>query len=156
MFRTNSIDRLFREMLQEFADMDSLFESVDRENLTTRQPRMQGTYYYYREVIVGPDGKPQVREYSNIPGYPVLPPSEESPAETFIDRERGTVKVVLEIPGVDPKDLNIQGSGRAITVTGKKKGTLASKEVPLDVDVDFSTIKKSYKNGVLEISLKLK
>jgi HSP20 family protein len=143
-------------MLREFENMNSLIASVETRNPAAGEPRAYGTYYYYREVIVGPDGKPQVREYSNIPHQPTLPDSEESSAETIVDKERRSVKVVLEIPGVDPKDLNVQGSSRTITVTGRKNGTFISKEIPLDVDVDFSTIEKSYKNGVLEISLKLK
>jgi HSP20 family protein len=80
------------------------------------------------------------------------------------------VAVRAEIPGVDPKDLNISVSGSRLVISGEKKETKESKEkdfhrresyygsftreVQLPSGIDANNIDATYADGVLTVRLK--
>ncbi|RLG40389.1 MAG: Hsp20/alpha crystallin family protein, partial [Thermoproteota archaeon] len=61
------------------------------------------------------------------------------------------IVVIAEMPGVEEKDINISVDGRRLRI----KGGQYSKTIDLPAKVDTS-VRKSYKNGILEIRLKKK
>lgn len=79
------------------------------------------------------------------------------------------VIVKAEIPGVDPKELNISVKDDTLTIKGEKKGEKEEKgknyhfierrygsftrSVLLPVAVKYEEAKAEYKNGILEITL---
>jgi len=81
-----------------------------------------------------------------------------------------TVIVRAEIPGVDPKDLDITVTGDRLTIAGEKKETVEKKDrdvfhcesrygsfsrtVPLPATVDQQAVNAEYTHGVLTVTLK--
>ncbi|RME39903.1 MAG: Hsp20/alpha crystallin family protein [Planctomycetota bacterium] len=79
------------------------------------------------------------------------------------------VTVTLELPGVDPKDLDIRVSQGVLTVQGEKKREKEEKDrnyhwvereygsfhrtVPLPNSVDPEKVEATYENGVLTVTL---
>ena len=79
------------------------------------------------------------------------------------------VTVTAELPGVDPKDIDIDVSGNALTIRGEKKEEREDKKknyhyversygsfhrsVQLPSSVDPSNVDATYKNGVLTVTL---
>lgn len=80
------------------------------------------------------------------------------------------VTIRAELPGVDPKDLDISVTGELLTLSGQKKQTTERKDknvyhsecrygsfrrsIPLPAEVKADDVTAEYKNGVLSIRLK--
>jgi len=80
------------------------------------------------------------------------------------------ITVHAEIPGVDPKELDITVTGDRMTISGEKKETIEKSEknyhhkeiragrfsrtIPLPASVDTQNVSAEHKNGVLTVRLK--
>jgi HSP20 family protein len=123
--------------------------------------REMGPIVYGYSVKIGPDGKPVVRKFGNIDAFPNLlgggmAVKEEREPLIDIIKGEGELRVVAEVPGVNKEDLRVSANENSITiesVTGQQK---YHKRVDLPDTVDPKTAKSTYKNGILEVSLKLK
>jgi HSP20 family protein len=87
-----------------------------------------------------------------------------------VTESAGEITVQAELPGVDPKDLDITVNADRITISGEKKETIEKKEnsfhhkeirsgkftrtLPLPAGVDTENITAEHKNGVLTVKLK--
>lgn len=83
--------------------------------------------------------------------------------------EAGNLIVKADLPGIDPKDVNVSLLGTQLTIEGERKREKAEagegymyRELPygkftrvltLPEGIDADKIKTAYKNGVLEISM---
>ncbi|MHB8108482.1 MAG: Hsp20/alpha crystallin family protein [Syntrophorhabdaceae bacterium] len=79
------------------------------------------------------------------------------------------IKVNVELPGMDDKDIDVSLTKDSLTIRGEKKDETQeestnyhrmervygyfSRVIPLPVDIDVNRAKASYKNGVLTINL---
>ena len=95
--------------------------------------------------------------------------SDFSPAvESFIDTDNKRFHCEVLLPGVDPKNVNIQVQGNTLTVSGDRTNTRETKEADflhreitygsftrsllLPEGVDRDKISAEYRNGMLEIT----
>lgn len=90
------------------------------------------------------------------------------PLESFL--RDGELVVRVDVPGVDPKDLDLSVEGDRLTVKGERKSTREEdkggrtyrevtygafeRTVALPWDVDPGTVRAGCKDGVLEITMK--
>jgi HSP20 family protein len=107
-------------------------------------------------MTLGPDGKPQVREFGNIkPGTRLGKPSIDfrEGREPLIDiiTSETEVKVIVELPGVEKKDINLHSTENMLTVSVDVPERKYYKEIELLIRVNPKQAKASYKNGVLEV-----
>ena len=88
-----------------------------------------------------------------------------------LDVEETDENIIIkaEVPGIDPKDIDISISGDTLTIKGEKKAEkeekgknyhfiersygVFSRSVSLPTSVKFDQVKAEYKKGVLEITL---
>jgi HSP20 family protein len=86
-----------------------------------------------------------------------------------ITETKGDLVIKAELPGMDPKDIDISLTGDTLSIKGEKKQEKEEKEenyyriersygafsrmVKLPVSVQSDNIKASYQNGVLKITL---
>lgn len=92
-----------------------------------------------------------------------------SPAvESFIDRDGKKFHCQVMLPGVDPKNVNLQVQGNTLTISGERSATRETKEadylrreitygsfqrsILLPDGVDTDKLNAEYRNGILEIS----
>jgi HSP20 family protein len=92
-----------------------------------------------------------------------------SPAiESFIDKESKKFHCQVMLPGVDPKDVNLQVQGNTLTISGERSTTQETKEadylrreitygsfqrnILLPEGVDKDKLNAEYRNGILEIT----
>ena len=120
-----------------------------------------GPFVYGYSVTVGPDGKPQIRQFGNVKteakfGKPQINIKEEREPLVDIIPSNNEIRVIVELPGVDKKDIKIQGTERSLTILVDIPQHKYFKEVELPSKVDPKEAKSSYKNGVLEVTLKKK
>jgi HSP20 family protein len=114
-------------------------------------------------MTIGPDGKPQIREFGNVkPSLksetpfgakrPSLDVKEEREPLVDVISTDGEIKVVAEVPGVDKKDIKVYASEKALTIQVNTPERKYYKEVVLPAPVDQKTARSVYKNGVLEVT----
>ncbi len=67
--------------------------------------------------------------------------------------ERDLVMIVVDLPGADQNSISVKVKGGTILFEASGSGRRYFKEIPLPAPVREETIKTSYQNGVLQISI---
>jgi len=161
-------DRIMREMEKEMAEfLREMEENLPKEmTREIRRPdgsmrREYGPFVYGYSIKIGPDGKPIIREFGNM--KPGLSPSEtpinlQGKREPLVDviENGSSIKVLAELPGVEKKDIKLYATAKGLTINVDNPQRPYYKELEFDSEIDRSTAKSSYKNGVLEVSFKKK
>lgn len=164
----DDIDEVFREMEE---TMQRRFEETSKtapRDLVRERTLPDGSkvfewgpFVYGYSLTIGPDGKPQIREFSNVKPERKLEKHRKSiqeRREPLIDvmQTDSEVKVVAELPGVEEEEIKLQGADNSITISVDTPERKYHKELELPTKVDTKNMKTSYKNGVLEITLQRK
>jgi len=162
-----------------FGDVDEVFREMeemmerDLKELTRRAPRdlvrervlpdgsrveEWGPFVYGYSITIGPDGRPEIREFGNVKpgarfGKPQIDIKEEREPLVDIMSMDGEIRVVAELPGVEKKDIKLQGTEKSLTISVDTPQRKYFKEVELPSRVDPAKAKSTYKNGVLEVTL---
>ncbi len=148
------MERMFEETIQ---NIDRMPKDLVREYETPEGGKIRevGPIVYGYSVTVGPDGKPQVREFGNVKPIagataPQLTAEREPLADVVTtDKE---VKVVVEMPGVRREDIKINAFDNSVEIsTAEGTPRKYRRIVELPADADANTAKSTYNNGILEI-----
>ena len=118
-----------------------------------------GPFVYGYSMTVGPDGRPQVREFGNIKprsgfGRPRIDVKDKREPLADIITADGEVQVVVELPGVSKDDIKLRGTKSTITVSVETPNRKYYKKLELPIQVDPKTAESKYINGVLEVTIK--
>lgn len=121
--------------------------------------REVGPIVYGYSVKIGQDGKPIVRKFGNVdssPGFIGGGISVKEQREPLVDIINGSedITVVAELPGVNKEDLRLNADNYSITLESTAGERLYRKKIDLPEEVEPNTGKSTYKNGILEVSLK--
>jgi HSP20 family protein len=170
-------DWFFGDINEMIKDMEEMMDKEFKE-FTTRIPkdlvrerklpngstaRELGPFVYGYSMTVGPDGKPKIREFGNV--KPSLRPEPFGLAKPYLNvkEEReplvdvlstdGEVKVIVELPGVEKKDIKLHGTENTLTISVDTPERKYHKEVETPVPINPQVAKTTYKNGVLEVSV---
>ncbi|MEJ2242659.1 MAG: Hsp20/alpha crystallin family protein [Candidatus Bathyarchaeota archaeon] len=108
-------------------------------------------------MIVGPDGKPKVTKFGNIPKENLLEkPQQETKQEreplTDIVETDDTVKVIVELHGVEKENIKLSGTEDKLTISVDIPERKYFKEIELPAKVKIGKATSHYKNGVLDIT----
>jgi HSP20 family protein len=162
------IDEMMKEMEKM---MQEAFKNVEQQipkNLIKERKmddgsvvRELGPIVYGYSVKIGPDGKPEVRKFGNINAFPNLlggglAVKEEREPLVDVIKGKEDLRVVAEVPGVNKQDLRVTADENSLTIESITGQPRYHKRVELPETVDPKTAKSSYKNGILEVSFKLK
>jgi len=109
---------------------------------------------YGYSVKIGPDGKPEIREFGNVKPSRLGPQVKEE-REPLVDifETNGEIHIVAELPGVDKKDIKLHGTEDTLTISVDVPQRKYYKEIDLPAKVKIKEAKTEYKNGVLEVKL---
>ena len=112
----------------------------------------RGVYGFSMRTLAG--SKPVIETFGNIKDSPQGPVVEEV-REPIVDvfDEEDHILVIVELPGVDEDDIKIETEGDILKLAATGKTGKYAKEVLLPATVTSETMKSTYKNGILEISL---
>jgi HSP20 family protein len=166
------MERMFQE---QFIDIDKtkIPKDLVKEYQTPEGAKVRevGPLVYGYSMTVGPDGKPKVREFGNArslfgsrgissasaatSGKPLTAGEIEPLSDiTTTDKE---VKVVVEMPGIDKKDIKISAYDSSVEISTANTAQRKYKStIELPPEVDTETVKSTYNNGILEIAFKKK
>jgi HSP20 family protein len=160
-----NIDKAFQEMEEMI--------SKEFENLSKRAPqtlireqtlpdgtkvKSWGPFIYGYSMTVGPDGKPKVREFGNFKARSRLGEQHidikenREPLSDVIPGD-GEIRVIVELPGVEKKDIKLSGTENKLTISVDTSDRKYFKEVKLPVKVETKNATSKYKNGVLDITI---
>lgn len=155
------IDKMFREMEKMMAEEFKTFTSrVPKDYVKERKlpdgttVREWGPFVYGYSMKIGPDGKPEIREFGNVKPSRLGPrvKEEREPLVDIIETD-GEVHVVAELPGVEKNDIKLHGTEDILTISVDNPQHKYYKEVTLPAKVSIKEAKTQYKNGVLEVTL---
>jgi HSP20 family protein len=103
---------------------------------------------------MGPEGKPSVQVFGN---NPIVGGGYRSPInEQVIDEKSGTLRILLEMPGVEKQDINVESTEESAVIKAENGERKYRAELHLKALVRPDSGKAEYKNGMLEISFSLK
>ena len=159
------IDDMEKEMASSFKDMENV---MPRDMVRVRRlpdgsvRREYGPFVYGYSVKIGPDGKPTIREFGNMKpgsggeeGFPLNLQNQREPLIDVIDEEDQII-VLAELPGVDKEEIHLFVDEHMLTIKVETPERKYHKELALPGEIDASSSKSTYRNGVLETVLKKK
>jgi len=158
-----------------FGDVDKIFREMEKmmeeefKNFTAKVPkdyvrerklpdgstvREWGPFVYGYSMKVGPDGKPEIREFGNIKKS-LRGPQVKEEREPLVDivETDSEIHVVVELPGVEKTDIKLHGTEDNLTISVDTPQYKYYKEVQLPAKVKVKEATSAYKNGVLEVTL---
>jgi HSP20 family protein len=147
-------------------ELDDVFGNLDLEMQTMREHMdrilermLSGELKEGRDPLVygfsmrpGPDGKPVIHEFGNAETAELAdeqPPSREPLTDIREDADK--VTVIIELPGVDKKDIKVTAEDRQLELEVDSSDKRYRKRLELPCDVLSDSAKANYKNGVLEV-----
>jgi len=136
-------------------------EELIRETILPSGAKVKqwGPFVYGYSMTVGPDGKPQIREFGNIKretrmGSPRLDLKEKREPLADVVTTDGEVQVIVELPGVAKEDIKLRVTEESMTVSVDTPRCKYYKKIELPFKVDPKTANSKYINGVLEVTIK--
>jgi len=170
-------DMFFTQMRKMFRDVpffnDDVWNLYESGEVPNGQPIVWGYQY-----TVGPDGVPHYSTYSNVAklqkqlnatfGHQLSAPSSDQvlpdrpiptdkdgyrTPQTDVVEDEGNLRVIVELPGVDKKNIEVSAKETFLTVTTNHDTYKYKVELPLKVTTIPKKIKASFKNGILELKL---
>jgi len=151
--------RIFDDFFRELDEIDRLFDRMFESMRSWRGIEgLEGQPLYWGfSVRVGPSGVPEIQTFGNVETSPTLRAGVREPyVETMVDEKNSELVVTAEIPGVTKEDIKINATESSVEIEAERDDRKYRKVVALDAEVDPSTAKARYNNGVLEIKFKLK
>jgi HSP20 family protein len=125
--------------------------------------REVGPMIYGYSMIVGPDGKPRIREFGNVKrsrfGFGSMgAPEVTDEIEPLVDvtTTDSEVKVVVEMPGISKDKIKINAYDNTVEVRSEDPQRKYHRTIEVPRETNIETATSSYNNGILEITFKKK
>jgi len=113
--------------------------------------RAKGVYGFSIKTMAG---KPVVESFGNIRETakgPIVEEVREPMIEVFDEEDH--ILVIAELPGVSENEIKIEVTGDILNLTASDKDRKYAKEILLPGKVNPDSVKTSYNNGILEVTL---
>ena len=164
------IDEMMKEMEEMMAKEFKEFQTRVPKDLVRERKLPDGTkvrewgpFVYGYSMTVGPDGKPQIREFGNVKpslkpeAFGISKPSlsvkeEREPLVDVIPTDK-EIQIIAELPGVEKENIKLHGTEDSLTISVDMPKRKYFKEVQMPAKIDPKKAKTTYKNGVLEITI---
>lgn len=154
----NEIERRFSEQLK--AMESKIPKDLVREYETPEgsKVREMGPLVYGYTMNIGPNGRPQIREFGNIRSplnfshQPAI--SAEWEPLVQIDTTDKEVKITVEMPGVSKEKIRINTYDKYVEIKSEDPNRKNYKTIEVPQDIDIESGKSKYNNGILEIIFK--
>lgn len=148
-------DREFRRMQEQ---MNQLFEAALRGAEVPKGAARPGNPFVYGFTMrLGPDGKPRIEQFGNLPHGLARRPEvavegAREPVTDVIEHD-DRLSLTLELPGVEREDVQVFATEERLTIKVDAAGRKYYKEVELPAKVKPDTTEATFKNGVLDVTL---
>jgi len=143
-FSSGFFDEIFERMMR---DMEELFRRAEMGEI---KPIVRGF-----SIRIGPDGKPEIREFGTKPTIREEGIEERKPLVDVIETD-DEVQVIAEMPGVNKEDIELNATETNLEIKAEGESRKYYEVVDLPAEVEPETAKARYNNGVLEVVIKKK
>ena len=155
MWFDDQFENTFRRMSNRFFNTGDIFEKIHGDLVHTCGP-----YYYGYQMTVGPNGKPQVKEWGNVrPTSSTGLISPDGARESYVDEtlneKEKTLQLVTEMPGIEKSDIQVNVIDGIVSISAEHGDRKYSTKIPLKYKVDENSAKAKYTNGILELTFAL-
>lgn len=99
-----------------------------------------------------PGEEPEIREFGNIFPWEEKIKERKPLIDTFESDDE--IHVIAEMPGIEKKDIRLNATKTTLEIEAETENRRYSEHVDLQDEVDTSSAKANYNNGVLEVTLK--
>lgn len=159
----------FADFEKEFARMQGMVGKMMEDAMKHAEgPRREQPFVYGFSMRIGKDGVPQLTPFGSaapgfVPGAPGAPTIDEGAAalddlvrEPLSDVMEGEaeVSVTVELPGAEKGDLSLRVAEETVTVRVDKGSRRYHKRIQLPGKVDPASAKATFKNGILDVTLR--
>jgi HSP20 family protein len=146
--------------VQNLVDLVSEMEKAGGEikkegaiDLSDLKEGMKGVFGFSIKTATG--GKPVVEHFGNIKKTPRgAKVEEEREPITDVFDEKDEIRVYAEMPGVNENDIKMDLLGDILNISAKSGDKKYRKELLLPAKGKSETLASSFKNGILEITIK--
>ena len=157
---TGDFPEFFAEFEKEFARMQGMVNKIMEDAVKHANSPQRGEPFVYGFTMrVGSDGVPQIqpfgsaaKEVPQVDESAALGPAGREPLTDVIVGDQD-VSITIELPGVDKQDVNLHVAEDAVTVRAEK-GRRYHKRIHLPVKVLPPSAKATFKNGILDVTLR--
>ena len=155
----NEIERTFSEPFKNIENRIPKDLVKEYETPEGGKVREVGPIIYGYSMTIGPDGKPDIREFGNVKspftgraGF-FQQPSISSEREPLVDISSTDkeVKIVVEMPGIKKENIKINAYENSVEIISDNPQRKYHKVIDLPTEADIETVKSTYNNGILEI-----
>ena len=157
-----NLRKIFDDFDREVSTADEMLSRIfrtvkegDEQSLVRNSP-----YYYGYQINIGPDGKPHVREFGNVrptKGELVKQSEIRQPlVDTNFNEKENTYVITAEMPGITKEDIKVSVSQQTVTIRADRAQKKYLSEIPFDVELDDTSAKATYTNGIVEVKIKTK
>jgi len=141
------IDEMMERMMR---DVEELFREVREGEIKKKKPVVRGF-----SITIGPDGEPIIREFGTKSVTPEAGIEERRPLVDIIETD-DEIQVIAEIPGVRKEDIELNATERALEIKSEGEKRRYYEKVDLPAEIDPDSVKATYNNGILEVTMKKK
>src|SRR6186713_2095889 len=162
----SDFDDIHKEMNRMFDAFNDISNNAPKELVREYETkeggkvREVGPIVYGYSMTIGPDGKPNVREFGNVKspfagsrGFFEQQPSISSEREPLVDISTTDkeVKIVAEMPGIKKENIKINAYENSLEIISNDPERKYHKVIDLPTEADIETVKSTYNNGILEV-----
>src|SRR5687768_3523185 len=159
-----NFSKIFDDLNREFSTAEELLNRMFSKTFREGEAQPLGSnlpYYYGYQIIVGPDGKPHVREFGNVrpsirEGLVEQSEIRKPLVDTNFNEKENTYVITAEMPGVTKQDIKLSISQQTVTIRADHAGKKYLAEIPITVELDEASAKATYTNGIVELKIKTK
>jgi HSP20 family protein len=147
--------KMIRQMMEE---LDRILEQVEREveesvkKIFEEQHKMPKPLLYGVAIKLGHDGKPIIYKFGNREENGFREPIYDQ----IVDKEKGELKLIVELPGVEKEDIDVKASSKEVKICAERNERRYNASIALREEIEEDSAKAMYRNGILEILFKLK
>ena len=142
----------FFGLFEEFDKMDDMMEEMMKRAFSDMSSMKGKPMNYGFSMKIGPDGKPQIREFGNVkPTEQKIEMKERREPLIDVIDHNDKIDIIAELPGVEKRNIDLRITNGDLVISVPKKFL---KQVHLKDAVDKDKIDATYKNGVLTVTLK--
>ncbi|HKY52693.1 MAG TPA: archaeal heat shock protein Hsp20 [Anaerolineales bacterium] len=153
---------MFEDMDRDFSEAEEMLNRMFRtvREMNPADAAATFPYYYGYQITVGPDGKPYVREFGNVrpssKGLVEQSGVREPLVDTKIEEKENSLTITAEMPGVTKQDIKVSVGEGNVSIRAEKGEKRYQTTIPVSAELDETTAKATYANGILELKIKLK
>ncbi len=149
---------IFDEFDRTFRETEEMFERIFK-NLRTIEPKGDEPIVYGFTATIGPDGVPHVRTFGNVDpmrGQLIEEGIRKPYTDVVYDKDAGVIRVTAELPGVEKENIKLKATENSLSISAEGEKRKFKNTIPFDVEIDPKSIKATFKNGILEVTIKTK